>query len=185
MNWKEYYSITDSNKAISSAFASLNVTKAVADCGASRWISICSISPENEKNSWISLSVARSESCFTCTVLDCSKKLKNQTNTKQQILTISNQLHQNFNLHNRIQTIKKKKIHLHCLRCLLRILHSDPRRTQIHSGRYFTWSLLRKQRPVRGGEGRRRFPKLRRLKSRRQGERKRREKKRRHRRDLY
>lgn len=76
------------------------------------------------------------------------KKLKNQTNTKQQILTISNQLHQNFILHNQIQTIKK--IHLHCLRCLLRILHSDPRRTQIHSGRYFTWSLLRKQRPVRG-----------------------------------
>lgn len=34
-----------------------------------RQISTCSMSPEKEKNSWISLSVARSERCPTCTVL--------------------------------------------------------------------------------------------------------------------
>lgn len=37
-------------------------------------ISMRSISPEKEKNSWISLSVARSETCPTCTVLIWEKK---------------------------------------------------------------------------------------------------------------
>lgn len=100
---EERRKITDNSKAISSAFGSLNVTKAVLDCPCSlhpapksvnkrqqlssnthysnlkyhhrkgeatdRRISMCSISPEKEKNSRTSLSAARSDTLPTRTVL--------------------------------------------------------------------------------------------------------------------
>jgi hypothetical protein len=66
----EGISCTDRRRAISSATGSLKVTNAtlrVPDSSLLR--SICSISPEKEKNSRISLSLARSDTFFTRTVL--------------------------------------------------------------------------------------------------------------------
>ena len=58
------------------------------------WISMCSISPEKEKNSWISLSVARSETCLTWTVLvwDWTEemKMKKKKTTNKRKIKIDN-----------------------------------------------------------------------------------------------